>query len=105
MEPVRWLFHQALDLYKQRADKAWSHPDCASFCIMKQQNILEALTHDRHFEQAGFIALLQWLKLRLLTLTIQTPNTGLRPLHPKLRLPISKLRPLNMKLRDQNPKL
>jgi len=53
------LFHQALDLYKQRADKAWSHPDCASFCIMQQQNILEALTHDRHFEQAGFVALLR----------------------------------------------
>jgi len=53
------LFHQALDLYKQRADKAWSHTDCASFCIMQQQNILEALTHDRHFEQAGFVALLR----------------------------------------------
>jgi predicted nucleic acid-binding protein len=53
------LFHQALDLYKQRADKAWSLTDCASFRIMQQKNILEALTHDRHFEQAGFIALLR----------------------------------------------
>jgi predicted nucleic acid-binding protein len=53
------LFHQALDLYEQRADKAWSLTDCASFCIMQQRNILEALTHDRHFEQAGFIALLR----------------------------------------------
>jgi hypothetical protein len=52
------LFHQALDLYQQRADKAQSHTDCASFCIMQQQKIAEALTHDRHFEQAGFIALL-----------------------------------------------
>jgi uncharacterized protein len=53
------LFHQALDLYKQRADKAWSLTDCASFPIMQQKNLLEALTHDRHFEQAGFIALLR----------------------------------------------
>jgi predicted nucleic acid-binding protein len=53
------LFRQSLDLYEHRADKAWSHTDCASFCIMQQRNILEALTHDRHFEQAGFIALLR----------------------------------------------
>ncbi|KAM3101060.1 type II toxin-antitoxin system VapC family toxin [Phormidesmis sp. 146-12] len=53
------LFHQSLDLYEQRSDKGWSHTDCASFCIMQQRNILEALTHDRHFEQAGFIALLR----------------------------------------------
>lgn len=53
------LFHSALDLYKQRADKAWSLTDCASFCIMQQKNILEALTHDRHFEQTGFTALMR----------------------------------------------
>jgi predicted nucleic acid-binding protein len=27
--------------------------------IMEQQKITEALTHDRHFEQAGFRALLR----------------------------------------------
>ena len=53
------LFEQALDLYSQRPDQAWSHTDCASFCIMQQQNIVEALAYDRHFEQAGFIALLR----------------------------------------------
>jgi predicted nucleic acid-binding protein len=53
------LFEQALDLYSQRPDQAWSHTDCASFCLMQQQNILEALAYDRHFEQAGFIALLR----------------------------------------------
>lgn len=52
------LFQQSLDLYEQRADKAWSHTDCASFCIMQQRNLLEALTHDRHFVQAGFRALM-----------------------------------------------
>lgn len=53
------LFYEALNLYQQRPDQAWSHTDCASFCIMRRKNIFEALTHDRHFEQAGFIALLR----------------------------------------------
>ena len=54
------IFQQALILYKQRLDQAWSHTDCSSFCIMQQQNILEALAYDKHFEQAGFIALLRY---------------------------------------------
>ncbi|MBW4472856.1 MAG: PIN domain-containing protein [Stenomitos rutilans HA7619-LM2] len=53
------LFQAAFDLYSQRLDQSWSHTDCASFCIMQQQNIQEALAYDRHFEQAGFIALLR----------------------------------------------
>lgn len=53
------LFKNALDLYNQRQDQAWSHTDCASFYIMQQKNILEALAYDKHFEQAGFIALLR----------------------------------------------
>lgn len=53
------LFHIALDFYNHRPDRFWSHTDCASFCIMRQQNILEALAYDRHFEQAGFMALLR----------------------------------------------
>jgi predicted nucleic acid-binding protein len=53
------IFQRALILYKQRPDQVWSHTDCSSFCIMQQQNILEALAYDKHFEQAGFIALLR----------------------------------------------
>ncbi len=53
------LFQQALILYVQRPDQSWSHTDCGSFCIMQQQDILEALAYDKHFEQAGFIALLR----------------------------------------------
>ncbi|MFQ4141567.1 nucleic acid-binding protein [Chlorogloeopsis sp. ULAP02] len=53
------LFLSALKLYSQRLDQAWSHTDCTSFKIMEQQNILEALAYDKHFEQAGFIALLR----------------------------------------------
>ncbi|MBD2626875.1 MULTISPECIES: PIN domain-containing protein [Nostocaceae] len=53
------LFISALELYNQRLDQGWSHTDCASFKIMEMQNILEALAYDKHFEQAGFIALLR----------------------------------------------
>jgi len=53
------LFEQAFALYNHRPDQGWSHTDCASFWIMQQQNILEALAYDKHFQQAGFIALLR----------------------------------------------
>jgi len=52
-------FREAFDLYKKMADKEWSLTDCASFEIMKARGISEALAHDRHFEQAGFVALLR----------------------------------------------
>lgn len=56
---TNFLFKQAFLLYQERPDQAWSHTDCASFLIMQQYNILEALAYDKHFEQAGFIALLR----------------------------------------------
>jgi predicted nucleic acid-binding protein len=40
-------------------DQGWSHTDCTSFQIIQQQNILEAVAYGKHFEQAGFIALLR----------------------------------------------
>lgn len=56
------LLQNAVDLYLQRADKSWSLTDCASFVTMRERNITDALTSDRHFEQAGFNALLRTLK-------------------------------------------
>lgn len=53
------LYQQAFLLYAQRADQAWSLTDCASFCIMRQLGITEALAYDKHFEEAGFIALMR----------------------------------------------
>lgn len=44
-------------LFENRPDKAWSLTDCISFEIMRQHAITDALTHDHHFEQAGFHAL------------------------------------------------
>lgn len=51
-------FRAALEQYGQVADKAWSVTDCASFQIMRVEEISAALTHDRHFGQAGFDVLL-----------------------------------------------
>ena len=45
-------------LYRERPDKDWGVIDCISFTIMQERNIIEALTGDRHFQQAGFVALL-----------------------------------------------
>lgn len=53
------LLDRALRLYRDRPDSAWSHTDCISFCVMADREIREALAHDRHFEQAGFVALLR----------------------------------------------
>ena len=53
------LFERGLALYAERPDKEWSVTDCISFVVMKQRGIRDALTGDRHFEQAGFRALLK----------------------------------------------
>jgi predicted nucleic acid-binding protein len=58
-EAERTLFDEGLSLYRDRADKHWSLTDCISFVVMKREGITEALTADRHFEQAGFKALLK----------------------------------------------
>src|SRR5260370_19657632 len=52
-------FESALRHYKQAADKSWSLTDCASFQVMEAEEIQAALTHDQHFAQAGFEALLR----------------------------------------------
>lgn len=52
------LLKRAFEFYKKYQDKKWSLVDCFSFVIMNDLKIQEALTCDRHFEQAGFKALL-----------------------------------------------
>jgi predicted nucleic acid-binding protein len=51
-------FDRGLELFEARADKAWTLTDCVSFTVMQSLGLTEALTADRHFEQAGFKALL-----------------------------------------------
>ena len=53
------LFDRGLLLYLARRDKEWLVTDCISFLVMKERGIRDALTGDRHFEQAGFRALLK----------------------------------------------
>ena len=52
------LFARGMDLYRSRHDKEWSLTDCISFVVIADEGLAEALTGDRHFEQAGFKALL-----------------------------------------------
>ena len=52
-------FREAVRYFKERPDKDWGLTDCASFLVMKEKGIVEALTHDKHFIQAGFQALLR----------------------------------------------
>jgi hypothetical protein len=48
-----------LQLFGDRPDKEWSLTDCISFVVMEKEGVREALTGDKHFEQAGFVALLK----------------------------------------------
>lgn len=58
IEPTAELFNQGIGLYLRRPDKSWSLTDCISFVVMADRGLTEALTGDRHFEQAGFKPLL-----------------------------------------------
>jgi predicted nucleic acid-binding protein len=53
------LLTAGLQLHAARPDKEWSLTDCISFHVMTTRGIRRALTHDHHFEQAGFEALLR----------------------------------------------
>ena len=52
-------FWAAVERYAARADQTWSLTDCASFLVMEERQITEALAYDQDFEQAGFVALLR----------------------------------------------
>jgi uncharacterized protein len=52
------LFEAGCALYGQRLDKDWSLTDCISFVVMRREGLTDALTADKHFEQAGFNKLL-----------------------------------------------
>ena len=59
VEPDSVVFEKGIQLFRKRHDKDWSLTDCISFIVMEHEGITEALTGDRHFDQAGFIALLK----------------------------------------------
>ncbi len=53
-----YTFEKGLALFENRPDKDWSLTDCISFALMREMGLTDALTCDRHFEQAGFRAML-----------------------------------------------
>jgi predicted nucleic acid-binding protein len=56
--PTEPLHQHAMALLQARLDKTYSLCDAVSFIVMRQRNVSEALTTDRHFEQEGFRRLL-----------------------------------------------
>jgi len=59
---VMWVSHElherAVQLLLDRTDQAWSLCDAVSFVAMGDRRITASLSTDRHFEQAGFVRLL-----------------------------------------------
>lgn len=53
------LFEDALIRYERCRDKQRGLTDCASFVVMEQLGLTDALAYDHHFQQAGFRALLR----------------------------------------------
>lgn len=52
------LWARGWDLYRRRQDKEWGMTDCISFIVMGDAALIDALTADDHFRQAGFRAVL-----------------------------------------------
>lgn len=53
-------FHgEGMELLEKRLDKTYSLCDAVSFLVMRQRNMLEALTTDEHFDQESLIWLLK----------------------------------------------
>jgi hypothetical protein len=57
--PNELQFQLGLNIYENRQDKEWSLTDCLSFLVMQERGVMDALTADHHFEQAGFRALMR----------------------------------------------
>lgn len=53
------LYKESFKFFGSRMDKEWGLIDCISFVVMQKFDLTEALTSDRHFEQAGFIPLMR----------------------------------------------
>ena len=51
-------FLEARDYFLKHRDQGYSFTDVTSFVVMRELRLKEALTHDDHFERAGFTRLL-----------------------------------------------
>ena len=52
-------FLRGLRLYEARPDKGYSLTDCIAMTTMRADGITQVLTTDRHFEQEGFVVLME----------------------------------------------
>lgn len=52
------IHDEAMHLLDSHIDKRYSLCDAVSFVLMRQRGLIDALTTDHHFEQAGFHRLL-----------------------------------------------
>lgn len=59
VEIDRTLYAEGLARFTVRPDKQWTLTDCLSFVVMESRTITDALAYDKHFEQAGFLALMR----------------------------------------------
>lgn len=59
LPPTIEQFRAGATLHASRPDKRWSLTDSISFFVMKERGLVDALTTDYHFEQAGFRALMR----------------------------------------------
>ena len=59
LPPTIEQFRAGAALHASRPDKRWSLTDCITFSVMTDRGLVDALTTDYHFEQAGFRALMR----------------------------------------------
>jgi predicted nucleic acid-binding protein len=59
LPPTSEQFRAGAVLHASRGDKRWSLTDCITFSVMSDFGVVDALTTDSHFEQAGFHALMR----------------------------------------------
>ena len=58
LEPTWRQFTGAKDLWRKYQDQAFPLTDCTSFVVMRELDLQDALTADRHFRVMGFNPLL-----------------------------------------------
>lgn len=55
---VEWIgslrFEATKVFYRRHSDHRYSFTDCTSFVVMRELKLLEVLTTDQHFREAGF---------------------------------------------------
>jgi uncharacterized protein len=59
IESSHALFERGIQLYEARRDKAWSLTDCTSMVILEDLKLIQVLTSDHHFQQAGYEVLMK----------------------------------------------